>query len=128
MSQKVCALLTGPKISQQKHGNGSSNMDSRTHTGKDIAAILKKRDPDLSSKFVQTPEWPFPSEDSFPSCRHVVWNSDKGWHEILTYPTGGKVIRFLPDPESGTCGETPIDTAKSSDQEKETLLPWSKIL
>lgn len=43
MTQK-CYLLTSPEKFQQERGNGSSNTDSPTPTGKNVSAILKKKE------------------------------------------------------------------------------------
>lgn len=53
MSQK-CYLLTSPEKFQQQHGNGSSNTDSHTPTGKTVAAILRSLD--ASSSWWEIPK------------------------------------------------------------------------
>lgn len=100
--KKVCALLISPEKSQQLDGNGCSNTDSLTHTGKKLPAILKKPDQDLSSKLNTEAPWPFPS--------------------------GGCLENQQNTSESGTCGETATNTVTSLGQDEVQQQFWSKTL
>jgi hypothetical protein len=82
MAQKVCSLLTSPEKSQLLLTCGYYTSDSLTRIGKNIAAILKKS----SDSYLQSVPPP---------------NS-------ASVDTSGRNRGY----GSGTCGETPTNTAK----------------
>lgn len=73
--KKVPFLLTSPEKSQQEPGNGSSNTDSPTPTGKTIAAILQPKK-DSTSVSQTSVQFPFPKEDTLEPRSLMESNSD----------------------------------------------------
>lgn len=102
MSQKtkLCYLTTSPEKFQLLLSNGSSNMDYPGPIGKTkLATLLQKKDSSSSSEKV-----PFSPLD-------VMWEPNR---------------EKMP-PESGTCGATATNIARSSDRDIVKLFgpPWT---
>lgn len=122
MPQKVCYLLTSPEKFQQQRGNGCSNTDSPSHTGKKMSAILQA--PTASSSKSESP-LRSPSGDSFRTVYTVL--REQGMCRISHYNEEGDFLWSELRPLiNGLSGETVTATPKSSGLTREKLLSWLK--
>ena len=104
-------LLTSPETYQQEPGNGSSNMASDTHTGKNIAAILKKTSDSFSlSESQQTSQL-----EGLSKVKKLV--------AIQRYdPTLDLYYTVYEPEESGTVTETLTRQPTSSEKQRQAIV------